>query len=107
MVRTKLTKKIPADNALMAALEKQSHRAKGLPEDMYDEVDAFHKGKDRVTLDPGEDSDPDSEELEGVYNLKDNSEEETSSEEDEDDAEIADCMLSGSKRAHRRLTYWT
>ena len=31
---------------------KQASALKGLPEDMEDEIDAFHKSKDIVSLDP-------------------------------------------------------
>lgn len=58
--------------------QKKTEAKKGLPEEFEDEIDAFHKSRDRVTF---EDSDAEqgSEDLddEAVYNLS----------EDEDDSE--------------------
>lgn len=79
-----------------------------LPSD--DEVDNFHKTKDKLSLDPAEDeasSDDEEEELddEAVYNL---SASEGSSDEDEEDDEDddEDDLDDKSRYAQRRADFW-
>ena len=59
-----------------------------LPDDMYDEVDAFHRQKDKIMLN-GDDaaSEDDSDEDLGVYDMADDSE-------DEDDDRLEQCKPS-------------
>ena len=70
---------------------KKVKRSEGLPEDMEDEVDIFHKGKDKISLNTSdhEESEEDlSEDDIDVYNLG-------GSEEEEEDAVDSDSESEG------------
>ena len=72
------------------ARKKAKKEKVGLPADLEDDVDLFHKGKDKINLDNEEDeaSDDDlSEEDIDVYNLGESDEEESDS---EDEGRLAD-----------------
>ena len=64
--------------------KKQKKDAEPLAEDMYDEVDAFHKQKDKIMLNGADDKDEDeSEDDFGVYDLQNDSDDEDDSVDDD------------------------
>lgn len=87
------TKKKPPQKQTSSVKAKNNRRDEDLPDDMYDEVDAFHKQKDMIRLD-GKDEEKDEEDSEedfGVYDMANDSEEEEDGDESEDDEHLRAC----------------
>ncbi len=75
------------------AIRKAKKKKEGLPPDLEDDIDLFHKGKEKVSLNSGgEDASEDdiSDEDIDVYNLGDSEDDESDS---EDEGRLADCKL--------------
>eukprot|EP00891_Asterochloris_glomerata_P005440 jgi/Astpho2/5440/Aster-07389 len=82
---------------------KQAPAHKGLPEEMEDEIDAFHKSKDIVSLDPEADtSDSEAEEdAEGLYDI--NSDKDSLGDSEDQDSEGGSGRLAKLKRVEKAI----
>lgn len=90
------------------ARKKPRKGAEGIPAELEDEVDVFHKGKEKIRLTEGQDEDDDqdlSEDEIDVYNLQDSNEEDDEEEDEQEDEDDSDGEGEGRLAARKSINW--